>query len=199
VSGASTAHDGKTVVLFGASRMEMWDPKPGGPGWRVVRCGISGQTSAQARERLGRDLPPLGPDLVVVQTGLNDLTRLPRSEEHRRRAIEACAGNLRTICDGALATGARVLLLLIFPPGSEPEKVSPKLSGRIAEATADVNAILRTYQSDRITVLDCNDALADGALLKPAYADGQLHLNREGYEALNRVVVPAIAVLLGDV
>ena len=72
-------------------------------GWNVINAGVSGNTSAQALERLPALLQEHRPALVIVSIGGNDfLRRLP---------LETTRTNLRRIGEQARASGAQVLLV----------------------------------------------------------------------------------------
>ncbi|MFX6601416.1 GDSL-type esterase/lipase family protein, partial [Acinetobacter baumannii] len=74
-------------------------------GWNVINAGVSGNTSAQALERLPALLQEHRPTLVIVSIGGNDfLRRLP---------LETTRTNLRRIGEQARASGAQVLLVAV--------------------------------------------------------------------------------------
>ena len=71
-------------------------------GWNVVNAGVSGNTSAQALERLPGLLAEHQPKLVIVSIGGNDFLRqLPEADTR---------ANIIAICKQALGSGAQVLL-----------------------------------------------------------------------------------------
>ena len=77
-------------------------------GWQVVNAGVSGDTSAQALERLPVLLAEHKPALVIVSAGGNDfLRRLPESET---------LGSLRRIVTLSRDAGAHVLLVAVPRP-----------------------------------------------------------------------------------
>ena len=70
-------------------------------GWDVINAGISGDTSAQALERLPDLLQEHAPALVVVSIGGNDFLR--------QMSAETAQANIRRICQQAAGSGvARV-------------------------------------------------------------------------------------------
>ena len=74
-------------------------------GWNVINAGVSGNTSAQALERLPALLQEHRPALVIVSIGGNDfLRRLP---------LETTRTHLRRIGEQARASGAQVLLVAV--------------------------------------------------------------------------------------
>ena len=77
-------------------------------GWQVVNACVSGDTSAQALERLPVLLAEHKPALVIVSAGGNDfLRRLPESET---------LGSLRRIVTLSRDAGAHVLLVAVPRP-----------------------------------------------------------------------------------
>ena len=74
-------------------------------GWNVVNAGVSGNTSAQALERLPGLLAEHQPKLVIVSIGGNDFLRqLPEADTR---------ANIIAICRQALGSGAQVLLVAV--------------------------------------------------------------------------------------
>ena len=74
-------------------------------GWKVVNGGVSGDTSAQALQRLPALLQQHRPALVIVGIGGNDFLR--------RQSASATRANLYRICTEARAAGAQVLLVAV--------------------------------------------------------------------------------------
>ena len=74
-------------------------------GWNVVNAGVSGNTSAQALERLPGLLAEHQPKLVIVSIGGNDFLRqLPEADTR---------ANIIAFCRQALDSGAQVLLVAV--------------------------------------------------------------------------------------
>jgi acyl-CoA hydrolase len=79
-------------------------------GWQVVNAGVSGDTSAQASQRLPALLAEHQPKLLLVSIGGNDLLRrLPEADtrEHIRRIVQA-----------GRDAGAQVLLIAVPKPSA---------------------------------------------------------------------------------
>lgn len=83
--------------------------------WRVVNAGISGETTAEALERVGTILP-LKPRIVVVELGGNDgLRGLP---------LSATEANLEQIVATLKKAGAQVALAgMTLPPNYGPDYI----------------------------------------------------------------------------
>lgn len=103
-------------------------------GWpidKIYNAAVSGTTSAQCLSTFSRDVPGLTPDIVVIQTGTNDV--------YTDVAIATTQSNLRAIVAAVFAQGARPLLCTI-PPRSD----ATATAARIAVAN-NLNAWIRYY------------------------------------------------------
>ncbi len=115
---AAAATPPRTIVAFGDSLTAGYLLRPGegfapqleaalrakGRSVRVVNAGVSGDTTAQGRARIGWVLGGLKtrPDLVIVELGANDMLR--------GQPPAAAKANLDAIITAFKARGARVLL-----------------------------------------------------------------------------------------
>lgn len=130
-------------------------------GWKVVNGGISGDTSAQALQRLPDLLHQHQPALVIVGIGGNDFLR--------RQSASATRANVRRICEDARASGAQVLLVAV------PEFTVMATLGQLSdhamyeEIASELKIPLHRKGWSRV--------LADAAL-----RSDQIHANAAGYE-----------------
>jgi len=132
-------------------------------GWQVVNGGVSGDTSAQAAERLPALLAQHRPALVVVSIGGNDfLRRLPAGETE---------ANLRRIVATARQAQAQVLLVAV------PQ---PSLSAAAGLGLSDhpLYARLADEMSLPLHPDGWSRVLGDAAL-----RSDQIHANAAGYRA----------------
>src|SRR5437868_3574527 len=67
------APDEKRVVFFGDSITDMWNLAEYFPGKSYINRGISGQTTPQMLLRFRQDVINLGPKVVVILAGTNDI------------------------------------------------------------------------------------------------------------------------------
>jgi lysophospholipase L1-like esterase len=88
-------------------------------GWKLVNGGVSGDTSAQALERLPALLQTHSPALVIVSIGGNDFLR--------RLNASVTRTHVRQICEQARASGAQVLLVAV------PELSLMAAAGRLSD------------------------------------------------------------------
>jgi acyl-CoA thioesterase I len=129
-------------------------------GWKVVNAGVSGNTSAQALERLPALLQAHQPALVIVSIGGNDFLR--------RMSAEGTRTNIRQICEQARASGAQVLLVAV--PGLTLMAAAGRLSDHEMYADLAKSLKLPLHADGWSTVL------ADASLR----ADS-VHANAAGY------------------
>ncbi len=105
---------GSTVLALGDSLTSGYGASAGADypaqlakltGWNVINGGVSGNTSAQALERLPELLQQSSPKLVIVSIGGNDfLRKLPESETR---------ANINKILDLVKASGAKAVLVAV--------------------------------------------------------------------------------------
>ena len=135
-------------------------------GWQVVNAGVSGDTSAQALERLAALLSTHQPALVIVSIGGNDFLR--------QMSASAAKDNIRSICRSVSATGAQVLLVAV-----------PQLS-LLAASTGRLrdHPLYEELAQELQLPLHANgwsQVLSDASLR----AD-RVHANAQGYEAFTQ-------------
>lgn len=132
-------------------------------GWKLVNAGVSGDTSAQALERLPALLAQHMPSLVLVCIGGNDFLRSVPEAQTRAQVHD--------ICTQAKASGAQVLLIGVPRPNA------------LAAATGRLH--------DHVLYADVAEELklplfSDGwgqVLGDPALRADQVHANAQGYRA----------------
>lgn len=188
-SNVSEKQDTKRVVFFGDSRAQGW-PAPNIEGYEFINRGIGGQTSTQTSQRFTQHLGELEPDIVVIQVGVNDLKAIPLMPESRNVIIDLCRSNIRQIVEDARALGATVIISTILPVGDVPLVRKPVWSDDIAQAIYEVNGYIDSLADDQVLIFDGFSAVADGeGALSVDYSRDELHLNDQGYGALNQAFV----------
>jgi lysophospholipase L1-like esterase len=187
------------VVFVGDSRIEQWQNLPQPAGCQSVNRGSGGEATAQVAMRIQRDVLDLHPAVAVVQAGINDLKAvgvLPIPEEE---VIAGCERNLREIVSRLRRDGVRVVLLTVLPVGPVELARRPVWSDATLSAVNRINATIRGMGGPGVTVVDCDQVMAVNGRMTPSYARDAFHLTPAGYEALSRVVAPALAASLGSV
>ena len=178
------------VVWFGDSRALSW-PKPEVKNLEFLNRGIGDQTSAQIRLRYASHVQPLKPDLLILQLGVNDLKTLPLFPEKQSVIVEQLKANLQWIVQQARADGSRVLITTIFPVGKVPLERRLVWSDAVAPAIRELNLFITSLAGEGVQVFDAFSALqGEKDLIKPDYSRDLLHLNAQGYAALNTALVP---------
>ena len=182
------------VLVAGDSRVAGWAPRPDIPGARPVFSGIGGETSAELRRRLERDLETLAPDRLIVAAGVNDLIAASLRPARAPSVLAGLEANLRAIAGQARAAGVEVTLLTI------PRPARPGIARRVLLWSDDLpglveaaNARIRAMEAPGIRVLDADAALAGppGAPLPADLAADAVHLGPEAYTRLNALLAEA--------
>lgn len=132
----------------------------------IINAGRSGDTSAEALERLDRDVLARDPRVVIVLLGGNDfLHKVPRQQTF---------ANLSAIVDRIRQRGAAVVLvginpgLWVDPYGTEFEELARRVEAGLVPDVLD-------------------DILGNGALMSDA-----IHPNDRGYELMADRVEPVL-------
>ena len=189
------APDQTIVVLFGDSRAAQW-PAPALDDFVFVNRGIGAETSAQSLQRFDAHVTPLRPDVIVIQTGINDLKTIPLFPENTEAIVANCQANIQQIVDKSTALDTQVILTTVFPVGKVPLERRLFWSQDVVLALHQVNAYIRSLEKPGVTVLDTFAVLADeNGSLRPAYGQDTLHLNNVGYEALSQELAEALESL----
>jgi lysophospholipase L1-like esterase len=181
------------LVFFGDSRALMWG-HPVVPGYTVANRGIGWQTTAQILARVENDVIAMHPDVVVLEAGVNDLKVIAEAPERRAEIVAECEGNLARIVDACRASGATVVIASVFEIGDLSVWKRPFWSDDVGVAVREVNEFLATLARDGVIVFDANGPLDDGhgTIRRPYQAD-YLHLDGEGYAALNQKLLPLVS------
>lgn len=193
------AESDRRVVFFGDSRAQNWPP-PSGLLQRaqLINRGIGRQTTAQALGRFDRHVAGLRPKIVVIQLGVNDLTKIAVLPERRDAIVAACEKNIDEIVARSKGLGAHVILTTIFPIGVLPVYRKLFWSNKVNEAISEVNKHLLGLAGVDVSVLDSAPLLVDDhGVIRSELSHDFLHLNAAGYQVLDRALVPLVAKLLG--
>lgn len=181
------------VLFFGDSRAAAWTIPTEAAELTLFNRGIGSQTSAQAVGRFSSHVLPLQPDIIVIQIGINDLKTIPLFPEQKATIIANCKANISRLVELSVQSGAQVILTTIFPLGRLPVERRPFWSEDVEIAIEDVNQFITTLESDHVKVFDTAKVLANASgITDSQYSQDFLHLNAEGYNALNRELVPLL-------
>jgi len=193
---AAPAKNESRVVFMGDSITDAWArPQFGGffPGKPYIDRGISGQTTPQMLIRFRPDVIALGPKVVVILAGTNDIAGNtgPMSAEE----IEA---NLASMSELARAHGIKVVLASVLPVYDGGHNSSGKevtmTDHRPPEKIVALNEWIKKYSAEhKLVYLDYFSALVDDkGFLRRDLSDDGLHPNKAGYGVMAPLAEKAI-------
>lgn len=194
------AMDGpRRVVFMGDSITDSWDdPRYGGffPGKSYINRGISGQTTPQMLIRFRPDVIKLGPKVVVILAGTNDL-----AGNTGPTTIEAIEDNLMSMAELATANGIRVVFASVLPVSDYEMRDGKPIVQTVRRPPAQIlqlNKWLKEYAATHHhTYLDYFSAMVDEkGFLKNELSDDGLHPNAQGYVVMAPLAEAAITASL---
>jgi lysophospholipase L1-like esterase len=183
----------KRVVFFGDSITEAWPIATAFPGKPYVNRGIGGQTTSQLLVRFRNDVVALGPKVVVLLAGTNDI-----AGNTGPISIEDIQGNVATMVEIARAHGIRVVLSSVIPVHNYTPASDLTFPRRPPEKIAALNKWLKDYAATSGSVfLDYAAAMSDDkGMLRRELAEDGLHPNPAGYAIMSPLADQAIGKAL---
>ena len=178
------------VIFFGDSITDAWPLPSYFPGKPYVNRGIGGQTTPQLLVRFRQDVVDLGPKVVVILAGTNDIAG--NTGPMTPAETEA---NFASMLELARAHGIRVVLSSVLPVHNYTPQSETTYPLRPLDKIAELNRWLEATCLTGVCVyLDYATAMADahGLLRRELAADG-LHPNRAGYLIMAPLAAAAIA------
>ena len=183
----------KTIIFYGDSRAADWPP-PELPQFSFINRGVGGQTSAEALAYVDHTLAGLLPQIVVAQIGINDLSVLTFNPGQRQPIVTACKNNIRQLVSRLEELSEQIVLTTIFPVGDADLFIFD--TAELIDAVDQVNATIHSLAGSNAVIFDAFSILvADDGLVQPDFALDMLHINRQGYAALNRELSGVLAAL----
>ena len=180
---------GKCVVFIGDSITQYWKLGAFFPGQMFINRGIAGQTSDQVLLRFRQDVVDLGPQLVVVQCGINDLN-LDASQLTRKRI----QNNIASMIDLAMANGVHPVVATIMPINPHAAHRSRGVDQIDSSGIPALNEWIRAYCREKnLPCVDYYAAVADRqGTLRFDYSDDGIHPNPAGYSAMTAALLPVL-------
>lgn len=192
---ATPAGPGRSMTFWGDSRSAMWDKEDLQTKWRIFDEAHGGTTSSQLRLLL-LTLPPNRTDVSVVQIGINDLHPLGALGAHKAELLKQLRLNIVAIRDALLERSDLVVFTTIFPPGPVPLLRRAAWDPLTLQYVREFNEVVRdATDGHRVLLLDAHTILSGAdSLLQREYADLDffLHVNRQGYAALNAALMQVL-------
>lgn len=180
----------KRVIFLGDSRAANWPAPENQPGFLFINRGVNGHTAVQTNQRYAIHVAPLRPDVVVIQVGINDLHAIAVLAANKAEIINNCEENIQQLVAQARQTGASVIVTTIVPTQIPTWGDRLVWSDKIETAVQTVNLFIRSLPEEQVTVLDAYALLTDEhGRLAQSYATDYLHLNKNGYDVLNKALV----------
>jgi len=183
----------KRVVFYGDSITELWPFATTFPGKPYINRGIGGQTTSQLLVRFRSDVIALGPTVVVILAGTNDI-----AGNTGPISLEDIEGNFATMVELARAHAIRVVLSSVIPVHNYTPASELTFPRRPPERIAALNKWLKDYAATSGCVyLDYAAAMSDDkGMLRQELAEDGLHPNPSGYAIMAPLAEQAIAKAL---
>ena len=183
----------KRVVFYGDSITEMWPLATAFPGKPYVNRGIGGQTTSQLLVRFRADVIALGPKVVVILAGTNDI-----AGNTGPISLEDIEGNVATMVELARAHGIRVVLSSVIPVHNYTPASELTFPRRPPAQIAALNKWLKDYAATSGCVyLDYAAAMSDDkGMLRRELAEDGLHPNPAGFAIMAPLAERAIGKAL---
>ena len=176
--------DGDRIVLVGDSITEGWTEF--NPEFfqenNMINRGISGQTTPQMLIRLKQDAIHLGPKIIIINGGTNDIWGNTGAS-----TPEMIIDNLCSMAEIATKNDIDVALSTILPVYQYPDRddiIDPP------NTISLINSVLQDYcKENGLTFLDYFSPMADKKKgLRSDYGTDGVHPNKQGYSVMEQVV-----------
>lgn len=186
-------HSGsRKIVLLGDSRIEKWDNLPILPAYEFINQGVGGESTAQILQRVGSDVFPLNPDVVVLQLGVNDLKAIGVLPDKKEWIIDSAKQNIKRILRDLNKHNVHVILMTILPAAKPDLLRNFVWSTDIDKAINELNQTILTLGTKMVTIINCTPIFSDKGKMRPELAADTLHINHRGYQQLNKLMERAL-------
>jgi len=183
------------VVFMGDSITDIWKLEQSFPGKPYVNRGIGGQTTPQMLIRFRPDVIDLGPKVVVILAGTNDIAG--NTGPMTTAEIEA---NYLTLAELARLHGIGVVFSSVLPVNNYTQRSKLFFPLRSPAEILELNRWMKNYCAQNGCVyLDYFTAMVDDkGFLKADLADDGLHPNEKGYAIMAPLAQKAIEQALSQ-
>ncbi len=134
------------------------------------------------------DVINASPELVILQAGINDLKNIGLFPNHAEEIASNCRMNLKYIIDHISGKDIEVVVLTLFPVGKPSWVRSWFWSEQINDELKLTNDYLKGMGNSKVHIIDADIILKKKEYISPKYEKDMLHLNRFGYEKLNKLL-----------
>jgi len=152
-----------------------------------VNLGIDGQTSKQVLLRSQEYFKNYNVNTAFIQVGVNDLKAIGFYPHLDSLIIKNAIDNIQSVLTVCLKNNSKPVYVTIFPTGKVELVRRPFWNEKIEMAVVEVNKqIMKFCKEKNIYVFDAHGILrGEDGKIKMKYQKDCLHLNKEGYDALN--------------
>jgi lysophospholipase L1-like esterase len=177
------------VVFMGDSITDIWKLDKYFTGKPYINRGIGGQTTPQMLIRFRPDVIDLGPKVVVILAGTNDI-----AGNTGPMSLAEIEGNLQTMTELARVHGIHIVLSSVLPVNDYTERSKMFFPLRSPAQILEMNRWIKDYAAKNGCIyLDYFSAMVDDkGLLKLELADDGLHPNDRGYSLMAPLAQKAI-------
>lgn len=156
--------------------------------FETLNLGNNGFSTLREKLKLENYGYPTGGDISVIQIGVNDLKCASLFMDKRDELRENCIHNTSEIISIVEKIDSIVILTTVFPVPNLP--LSRRLfygKNNLNEEIRYINRELLKLESENVKIFDAYSLLVnEDGYIKKEYSKDYLHLNREGYNLLNK-------------
>jgi lysophospholipase L1-like esterase len=160
----------RRVIFFGDSITDNWPIDQSFPDKGYINRGIGGQTTPQMLLRFRQDVINLGPSVVVLLAGTNDI-----AGNTGPMTIAQIEANIESMAELARAHGIQLILCSVTPVHDYTQRSIGMFATRPPEKVLELNRWIKSYCSEHKELSD----------------DG-LHPNKAGYAVMAPLAQAAI-------
>jgi lysophospholipase L1-like esterase len=178
------------MIFLGDSRAKAWPVPAAVSQYRQVQFinrGMGLDTSAQTLQRLEKHVLPLRPNVILLQTGVNDFKYVALAHKPIEQIVSDLVENTRQIVTQLIQQDSHVILSSIFPICFERWQDDRHDPEQFAEGVSIANQSLGQFmQQENLYFFDAAGLLTEGMAVPAKWALDGLHINTVGYQLLNR-------------